>query len=133
MDKNDYLEKFRIAILSDEANRLNLARLPVRQSGRESRHRVSPYSKNKRRSRLGLADLGLEEAVVGTSVYIDVFLYFGGSAEDRHDVHQLQYYAWCLRSRSDKIRHPEIREYYEQLATVAEEILKELSKGRNKG
>ncbi len=143
MDKNEYLERFRFAILWDEFRRREFPKLTSRRSPSRHDYRRSvlrTHYYRKRQLRLGLNELGLSywldgvmsnlhQIVTDTTVQapfpvdeydLDTFAFEG-----------LQLCTAGLRKCTEQISNPALKDYCEHLLSVADEVLRELTRRRD--
>lgn len=130
MDENEYLQRFRLAILWDEYDRrehppikgiLGVSKT-VAQNRRARLWRLD--RKNKRLWRLNLNWMDLFVTADNVRFYARWAL----ENSYPYPIDQLRLTTWMLKQMTQKIRDIEVRDYYEHLVFVAEETLKMLDR-----
>jgi hypothetical protein len=148
MEEHEYLERFRLAILWDEFSRrpFPVAEKEVyegdtyraRHVNKKVRKRKRSRSKHKRQDliyktigqpRRSLPKFDWEDFLYYSSsveIYISSFFFLGGIKDIHFSIPSFQMYILGLRTHIEDIRNSEIRDYYQHLLYVADEVLKEL-------
>lgn len=130
MDENEYLQRFRLAILWDEFRRREMPypKRPISTPWSGSRRERDTYE---RRARKWLYQ-GIKRFYVfdWVSIFVDaanVELYARWVLRDGPNsdyLGSLRLTTWSLRQKIEHIKDIEVRDYYEHLIFVAEETLK---------
>jgi hypothetical protein len=148
MEEHEYLERFRLATLWDEfrrrpfpvaekelceadSNRATHVTKKVRKRKRSrSKHnRQDLIYKTIGQPRRSLPKFDWEDFLYYSSsveIYISSFFFLGGIRDIHFSIPSFQMYIWGLRTHIEDIRNPEIKDYYQQLLYIADEVLKEL-------
>jgi hypothetical protein len=106
MDENEYLQRFRLAILWDEFRRTDYPAIKLRSKA--------------------VSDWFITLWDQAEQVQHFIGYYFQGYYFDAHGVTAFVIKIWNLRTNTAQIRNPLIRGYYEELLFVADEVLAEI-------
>jgi hypothetical protein len=148
MEEHEYLERFRLAILWDEFRRRPFPVVHKLEDETDSdlpRH-INKKVSNRRRSRFTRDRYYLYINPIGqprrslpkfdwedflhysqnVAIYINSFFMWGDIKDIRFSIPAFQMYIFGLRTHIEDIRNSEIKDYYQHLLYVADEVLKEL-------